>query len=125
MAKTLQVKADIIADTASYVAGVKRATAATDKFGRATKKAGSSNAFRNIGRSAVAATAGVVSLYGAYSQGKKAIDATTKLAKGTLQLQRVTNMSAKDASRFAAVLQERGIEANLSLIHISEPTRPY
>jgi hypothetical protein len=112
MAKTLQVKADIIADTASYVAGVKRATAATDKFGRATKKAGSNNAFRNIGRSAVAATAGVVSLYGAYSQGKKAIDATTKLAKGTLQLQRVTNMSTRDASRFAAVLQERGIEAN-------------
>jgi hypothetical protein len=112
MAKTLQVKADIIADTASYVAGVKRATAATDKFGRATKKAGSSNAFRGIGRSAIAATAGVVSLYGAYSQGKKAIDATTKLAKGTLQLQRVTNLSTRDASRFAAVLQERGIEAN-------------
>jgi hypothetical protein len=112
MAKTLQVKADIIADTASYVAGVKRATAATDKFGRATKKAGSSNAFKGIGRSAIAATAGVVSLYGAYSQGKKAIDATTKLAKGTLQLQRVTNLSTRDASRFAAVLQERGIEAN-------------
>jgi len=112
MAKTLQVKADIIADTASYVAGVKRATAATDKFGRATRKAGSKNAFKGIGRSAIAATAGVVSLYGAYSQGKKAIDATTKLAKGTLQLQRVTNLSARDASRFAAVLQERGIEAN-------------
>ena len=112
MAKTLQVKADIIADTASYVAGVKRATAATDKFGRATRKTGSKNAFKGIGRSAIAATAGVVSLYGAYSQGKKAIDATTKLAKGTLQLQRVTNLSARDASRFAAVLQERGIEAN-------------
>jgi hypothetical protein len=116
MAKTLQVKADIIADTASYVAGVKRATAATDKFGRATKKTGGKNTFRDIGRSAVAATAGVVSLYGAYSQGKKAVDATSKLAKGTLQLQRVTNMSTKDASRFAAVLQERGIEANKAAV---------
>jgi len=108
--RTANVK--VSADASRYFAEMRRAQAATDKFARATKKAGSSNAFKGIGRSAIAATAGVVSLYGAYSQGKKAIDATTKLAKGTLQLQRVTNMSAQDASRFAAVLQERGIEAN-------------
>lgn len=109
MAKQLEVKARLLADDKPYVAGVKRAEHATDRFNRSLKKS-RTNPFGSIGKSAFRAAAGVASLYGAYSQSKKAVKATTDLAKGTAQLTRTTKLSNKDASTFVAITKVRGLE---------------
>jgi len=106
----LEVKARLVADEKGYVNGVKRAENATDRFNRALKKT-KRNPFGSIGKSAIGAAAGVLSLYGAYNQGKKAVQATTDLAKGTAQLTRTTKLSNKDASAFVAITKVRGIES--------------
>jgi hypothetical protein len=109
MAKQLEVKARLLADDKPYVHGIKRAEAATNRFNRALKKT-RVNPFGSIGKSAIRAAAGVASLYGAYNQSKKAVKATTDLAKGTAQLTRTTKLSNRDASSFVAITKIRGIE---------------
>ena len=109
MAKAIEVKARLVADDKPYVHGVKRAEAATNRFNRALKKS-NVNPFGSIGKSAFRAAAGVASLYGAYNQSKKAVKATTDLAKGTAQLTRTTKLSNKEASAFVAITKIRGID---------------
>ena len=58
MARQQEARLKLIADEASYVAGVKRAIASTDKFNRSTKRV-NRNPFRSVTRS-------VVGLAGAY-----------------------------------------------------------
>lgn len=109
MARNTVVKASIIADAKSFVQGVRQATAATDRFGKATRRRGA-DPFAGMARSALRAAAATASLYGAYDQGRKAVNETKDLAKSTIQLTRTTGLSTQEASRFAAVTKVRGIE---------------
>ena len=110
MAANRSVTVKILADLNNYVRGINKGVEETNRLGRAVKKANSGVGFDKLGKSAMKAAGGATVLYAAYSQGKSAIDTTEKLAKGTLQLQRVTKLSVKDASEFVAVTQARGIE---------------
>ena len=110
MAANRSVTVKILADLNNYVRGINKGVEETNRLGRAVKKANSGIGFDKLGKSALKAAGGATVLYAAYSQGKSAIDTTEKLAKGTLQLQRVTKLSVKDASEFVAVTQARGIE---------------
>ncbi len=105
-----QVKFDIVADADKYVAGLRRATASTNKFNRTTRGV-KGNPFAGMAKGALGAAAGVVSLAGAYSLLKGAISQTVDLAKATRTLQRSTGLAAEDASQLAAVLQVRGVQA--------------
>lgn len=110
MARNLKVEARLIADTGSYTAGIRKAMADTDRFGRATRRAGKQNVFGNLAKNALKAAAATASLYTAYDQGKKAVNTTLDLAKSTRQLTRTTGLSTQEASRFVAVSKVRGIE---------------
>ena len=50
MARNLKVEARLIADTGSYTAGIRKAMADTDRFGRATRRAGKQNVFGGIAK---------------------------------------------------------------------------
>lgn len=63
---------------------------------------------RTMGPVAAAAGAAVFT-FGAV-QAKKAVDTTLALAKSTMRLNRMTNLSTQENSRFAAVAKIRGIE---------------
>lgn len=110
MARNLKVEARLIADTGSYTAGIRKAMADTDRFGKATRRAGKQNAFAGLAKNALKAAAATASLYTAYDQGKKAVNTTLDLAKSTRQLTRTTGLSTREASRFVAVAKVRGIE---------------
>lgn len=109
MARNTVVKASIIADASAFVKGVRTATAATDRFGRATKRAGR-DPFAGMAKSALRAAAATASFYAVYDQGRKAVNETKDLAKSTIQLTRTTGLSTKEASRFVAITKVRGIE---------------
>lgn len=110
MARNLKVEARLVADTGSYTAGIRKALADTDRFGRATKKAGRGDVFGGLAKNALKAAAATASLYTAYDQGKKAVNTTLELAKSTKALTRTTGLSTQEASRFVAVAKVRGIE---------------
>jgi hypothetical protein len=110
VARNLKVEARLIADTGSYTAGIRKAMADTDRFGKSTRRAGKQNAFAGIAKNALKAAAATASLYTAYDQGKKAVNTTLDLAKSTRQLTRTTGLSTQEASRFVAVSKVRGIE---------------
>lgn len=110
MARNLKVEARLIADTGSYTAGIRKAMADTDRFGRSTKRAGRGDPFRGLAKNALRAAAATASLYTVYDQGKKAVNTTVDLAKSTAQLTRTTGLSTREASRFVAVSKVRGIE---------------
>ncbi len=110
MARSQKVQVDIVADASSYAAGIRKAISDTDKFNKATKRAGKGNVFGGIAKNALRAAAAIGSLYTVYDQGRKAVDVTTDLAKSTIQLTRTTGLSSKEASRFIAITKVRGIE---------------
>jgi len=110
VARNLKVEARLIADTGAYTAGIRRAMADTDRFGRSTKKAGRSDPFSGLAKNALKAAAATASLYTVYDQGKKAVNTTLDLAKSTKALTRTTGLSTQEASRFVAVAKVRGIE---------------
>ena len=110
MARNLKVEARLIADTGSYTAGIRKALADTDRFGKATQRANKQGTFRNLAAGAAKAAAAVGGLYAVYDQGRKAINTTTDLAKSTIQLTRTTGLSTQEASRFIAITKVRGIE---------------
>lgn len=110
MARNLKVEATLVADTGAYTAGIRKALADTDRFGKSTKKAGRADPFSGLAKNAIRAAAATASLYTVYDQGKKAVNATLDLAKSTKQLTRTTGLSTQEASRFVAVAKVRGIE---------------
>lgn len=110
MARNLKVEARLIADTGAYTAGIRKAMADTDRFGKSTKRAGRGDPFAGLAKNALKAAAATASLYTAYDQGKKAVNTTLDLAKSTRQLTRTTGLSTQEASRFVAVAKVRGIE---------------
>lgn len=107
--RSMQVEAVLAMDAKRFLAAVRRASADTKRLGQATKQANRSG-FNGLAKSAIKAAAATASLYTVYNQGKKAVDTTKDLAKGTIQLTRTTGLSTKEASRFVAITKVRGIE---------------
>ena len=113
MARTTQARVDIIADSGSYVASVKRAMAATDKFNRSTKKV-KGNPFKSVTRS-------VAGLAGAYigAQGLiTVVQGAVREQQQSIKVGRQTNavlkstksaagLSAKAISDLAQALSEK------------------
>ena len=113
MARQQEARLKLIADEASYVAGVKRAIASTDKFNRSTKRV-NRNPFRSVTRS-------VVGLAGAYigAQGLiTVIQGSVREQQESIKVGRQTNavlkstksaagLSAKAISDLAQALSEK------------------
>ena len=107
--RSMQVEAVLAMDAKRFLAAIRRASADTKRLGQATKQANRSG-FNGLAKSAIKAAAATASLYTVYNQGKKAVETTKDLAKGTIQLTRTTGLSTKEASRFVAITKVRGIE---------------
>lgn len=79
-----------------------------DKGAQKTSKGG----FRQIGKAALGAAAGIGAVTIAATEIKKSVTDTVDLAKATRQLQRATGLASEDASQLAAVLKVRGMDTN-------------
>ena len=103
MARQQEARLKLIADEASYVAGVKRAIASTDKFNRSTKRV-NRNPFRSVTRS-------VVGLAGAYigAQGLiTVIQGSVREQQESIKVGRQTNAVLK-STKSAAGLSAKAI----------------
>jgi hypothetical protein len=110
--KNLNLK--ITADTRDAEKGFKKASSASDRFGRSVGKIPGGKRFSSIGKGALGAAAGFGAIAIAGNEISKSISTTIGLAKATRTLQRATGLAAEDASQLAAVLQQRGIDATKS-----------
>lgn len=91
---------------------------------RGTKRAES--AIGGMGKKALAAGAGFLSLGAGVAAAKKAVDTTRQLALSTAAVARVTGMDTREASRWAAVAKSRNIETkalNMGFITLSKSIR--
>lgn len=79
-----------------------------DKGAQKTSKGG----FRQIGKAAIGAAAGIGAVAIASNELKTSVTQTVDLAKSTRALQRATGLAAEDASALAAVLKVRGMDTN-------------
>ena len=110
--KNLNLK--ITADARDAEKGFKKATTASDRFGKSVGKMPGGKHFSSIGKGALGAAAGLGAVAIAGNEISKSISTTMGLAKATRTLQRATGLAADDASQLAAVLQQRGIDATKS-----------
>lgn len=108
--RSMQVEAKLVVDGNSYAAGIRKAERDTQRLAAASKRANRAGGFSGLTKSALKAAAATASLYTVYDQGKKAVNTTKDLAKGTIQLTRTTGLSTREASRFVAVAKVRGVE---------------
>ena len=114
MAVTKNLNLKITADARDAEKGFKKASAASDRFGRSVSKMPGGKHFSSIGKGALGAAAGFGAIAIAGNEISKSISTTMGLAKATRTLQRATGLAAEDASQLAAVLQQRGIDATKS-----------
>jgi hypothetical protein len=114
VAVTKNLNLKITADARDAEKGFKKASAASDRFGRSVSKMPGGKHFSSIGKGALGAAAGFGAIAIAGNEISKSISTTMGLAKATRTLQRATGLAAEDASQLAAVLQQRGIDATKS-----------
>ena len=114
MAVTKNLNLKIAVDPRDAEKGFKKASAASDRFGRSVSKMPGGKHFSSIGKGALGAAAGFGAIAIAGNEISKSISTTMGLAKATRTLQRATGLAAEDASQLAAVLQQRGIDATKS-----------
>jgi len=105
------LKLVIAGDADSLKKTVRKSIGELDKLNKQTDKT-SKGGFRNIGKAAVGAAAGIGAVTIAANEMQKSVSQTVDLAKATRQLQRATGLAAEDASALAAVLKVRGIDTN-------------
>jgi hypothetical protein len=110
--RSMQVEGKLVVDEKSFAAGIRRAVRDTDKLNRAAKQTGKNNGFRNIGRAALGAAAGIGAVTIAADQLRRSINDTVDLAKATRQLQRATGLASEEASALAGVLKVRGVNTD-------------
>ena len=114
MAVTKNLNVKVAVDPRDAEKGFKKASAASDRFGRSVSKMPGGKHFSSIGKGALGAAAGFGAIAIAGNEISKSISTTMGLAKATRTLQRATGLAAEDASQLAAVLQQRGIDATKS-----------
>ncbi len=105
------LKLVIAGDADSLKKTVRKSIGELDKLNKQTDKT-SKGGFRNIGKAAVGAAAGIGAVTIAANEMQKSVSQTVDLAKATRQLQRATGLASEDASALAGVLKVRGMDTN-------------
>ena len=105
------LKLVIAGDADSLKKAVNKSIGQLDRLNKQTDKT-SKGGFRNIGKAAVGAAAGIGAVTIAANEMQKSVSQTVDLAKATRQLQRATGLAAEDASALAGVLKVRGMDTN-------------
>lgn len=110
--RSMQVEGKLVVDEKSFAAGIRRGVRDTKKLDRAAKQTGRNPGFRNLGKAALGAAAGIGAITIAADQLRRSITDTVELAKATRQLQRATGLATEDASALAGVLKVRGVNTD-------------
>jgi hypothetical protein len=109
--RSTDIKVNILGDYDSLRKTITKSIGQVDRFDKSVKKSGRTT-FRDFGKAAFGAAAGIGAIAIAGNEVKKSISGTVDLAKATRQLQRATGLAAEDASALAAVLKVRGFDTN-------------
>lgn len=110
--KSTDLVVNILGDYDSLKKTLRKASGDLGKFDKTTKQVGKGTGFRNIGKAALGAAAGIGAVTIAANEVKKSVTGTVELAKATRQLQRATGLASEDASQLAAVLKVRGLSTD-------------
>ena len=113
MARQQEARLKLIADEASYVAGVKRAIASTDKFNRSTKRV-NRNPFRSVTRSVVGLAGAYIGAQGLITVVRRSVEEQQESVKVGRQTNAVlkstknaAGLSAKAIGDLAQALSEK------------------
>ena len=113
MARQQEARLKLIADEASYVAGVKRAIASTDKFNRSTKRV-NRNPFRSVTRSVVGLAGAYIGAQGLITVVRRSVEEQQESIKVGRQTNAVlkstkgaAGLTAKAVSDLAQALSEK------------------
>jgi len=106
--RATDIKFNILGDADSLRKAVTKSIGQVDRLDKSVKKS-SKTTFRDMGKAAFGAAAGLGAIAIAGNEVKKSVSQTVDLAKATRQLQRATGLASEDASQLAAVLKVRNI----------------
>lgn len=105
------LKINILGDYDSLRKAITKSVGQVDRLDKSVRKSNKTT-FRDMGKAAFGAAAGLGAIAIAGNEVKKSVSQTIDLAKATRQLQRATGMASEDASQLAAVLKVRGMDTN-------------